>query len=56
MTKKSIETYTGMKVSPFPEELKMYEELPYSATVLRQFRRSPILEAQTTFLDKIKYK
>lgn len=41
--KKIIETYTGMKVSPFPEELKMYEELPYSATVLRQFRRTPAL-------------
>lgn len=41
--KKIIETYTGMKVSPFPEELKMYKELPYSATVLRQFRRTPAL-------------
>lgn len=41
--KKIIQTYTGMKVSPFPEELKIYEELPYSATLLRQFRRSPIL-------------
>ena len=25
------------------EELKMYEELPYSATVLRQFRRTPAI-------------
>lgn len=41
--KKIIETYAGMKVSPFPDELKMYEELPYSATVLRQFRKSPTL-------------
>ena len=41
--RKIIETYTGMKVYPFPEELKMYEELPYSATVLRQFRKSPTL-------------
>lgn len=43
--KKIIETYAGMKVSPFPEELKMYEELPYSATVLRQFRKSQTLGA-----------
>lgn len=43
--RKIIETYTGMKVYPFPEELKIYEELPYSATVLRQFRRSPTLGA-----------
>ena len=41
--KKNIETYAGMNVSPFPEELKMYEELPYSATVLRQFRRTPAI-------------
>ncbi len=41
--KKIIETYTGMKVPPFPEELTMYEELPYSARIMRQFRRSPNL-------------
>ena len=43
--KKIVETYTGMKVSPFPDDLKMYDELPYSATVLRQFRKSPTLGA-----------
>lgn len=47
--KKIIQTYTGMKVSPFPEELKMYEELPYSATVLRQFKRRPTLGSPNYF-------
>ena len=41
--KKIIETYTGMKVAPFPDELSMYEELPYSARVYRQLRSRPTL-------------
>lgn len=40
--KKIIETYSNMKIQPFPPELsKYYEEIPYSATMIRQFRTSP---------------
>ena len=40
--KKIIETYSNLRVPPFPAELsKYFEEIPYSATMLRQFRSSP---------------
>lgn len=41
--KKIIETYSKMRLEPFPEELNIYEELPYSVRIYSQIRRTPSL-------------
>lgn len=35
--------YSGMKVAPFPQELSMYEELPFSVRMYRQYRTRPVM-------------
>ena len=40
--KKLVETYSKLKVEPFPSILAEYfSEIPYSATMIRQFRSNP---------------
>lgn len=41
--KKIIDTYTNMKLLPFPAELSMYDKLPYSGRIYRQFRLVPTI-------------
>ena len=41
--RKIVETYSGMKVAPFPKELSMYEELPFSVRMYRQYRTRPVM-------------
>ena len=41
--RKIVETYSGMKVAPFPQELSMYEELPFSVRMYRQYRTRPVM-------------
>lgn len=40
---KIIDTYTYMKLPPFPAELSMYDKLPYSVRIYRQFRSVPTM-------------
>ena len=41
--KKIMDTFANIKVEPFPAELSNYDELPYSATLYKQFRSTPRL-------------
>lgn len=41
--KKIIETYSNMKLDAFPQELSIYEELPYTVRIYSQIRRTPSL-------------
>ena len=41
--RKIVETYSGMKVAPFPKELSMYAELPFSVRMYRQYRTRPVM-------------
>lgn len=43
MIKKIMDTFANIKVEPFPAELSNYDELPYSATLYKQFRSTPRL-------------
>ena len=41
--KKIIDTFSKLKVEPIPDILlQYYDEIPFSATVLRQFRKTPM--------------
>ena len=41
--KKIIDTYSNMKLDAFPQELSIYEELPYTVRIYSQIRRTPSL-------------
>lgn len=39
--RKIVETFSGMRFQPFPSELSMYDELPFSMKIYKQMRTVP---------------
>lgn len=39
--RKIVETFSGMRFQPFPPELSMYDELPFSMRIYKQMRTVP---------------